>query len=231
MIHAEVAGTQLYETSVWIEDGEAAGTCNCPSAEDGWFCKHQVAVALIWRHRLSGTEPVIDEAARKNVQASAKRAQTVKHRREALEEFLRSQPATLLAEKLIDLADSYHEIERELQQWQMLTNAEPEDLKPLVNEILAVGQRFLPLPEVYGYVWCAAAVLPVLQGARQRDVKAAVALSLHAPRPAGRPNAGGRFKRGDRRALSRHWAEYGGGFAGCRSASCCLWGHLSARAT
>ena len=62
---------------MWIEDGDAAGSCDCPNADDGWFCKHQVAVALIWRHRLSGTEPVVDEAARKTVQASAKRTQTV----------------------------------------------------------------------------------------------------------------------------------------------------------
>jgi hypothetical protein len=181
-IHAEVAGTQIYNTSVWIEDGDMAGSCDCPSADDGWFCKHQVAVALIWRHRVSGTEPVVDQAARKKVQASAKRAQTVKHRREALQEFLRGQPATALAEKLIDLAETYREIERELQQWQRLSNAEPEDLKPLMSEILAVGHRFVPLPEVATYVRRAAAVLPMLQGARERDVKSAVALSLHALR-------------------------------------------------
>jgi hypothetical protein len=181
-IHAEVAGTQIYKTSVRIEDGDVAGSCDCPNADDGWFCKHQVAVALIWRHRLSGTEPVVDEAARKMVQASAKRAQTVKHRREALQEFLHCQPATALAQKLIDLAETYREIERELQQWQRLSNAEPEDLKPLVSEILAVGQRFVPLPEVSTYVRRAAAVLPVLQGSRERDVKSAVALSLHALR-------------------------------------------------
>jgi hypothetical protein len=181
-IHAEVAGTEIYKTTVWIEDGDVAGSCDCLSAEDGWFCKHQVAVALVWRHRLSGTEPIVDEEARKKVQASAKRAQTVKHRREALEDFLRARPATTLAEKLIDLADTYHEIERELQQWQRLTNAEPEDLNPLVSEILAVGQRFLPLPEVYAYVRRAAAVLPVLQGARERDARSAVTMSLHALR-------------------------------------------------
>lgn len=181
-IHAEVAGTQIYMTSVRIEDGDVAGSCDCPSADDGWFCKHQVAVALIWRHRLSGTEPVVDEAARRKVEASAKRAQTVKHRREALQEFLRCQPATALAQRLIDLAETYREIERELQQWQRLSNAEPEDLKPLVSEILAVGQRFVPLPEVSTYVRRAAAVLPMLQGSRERDVTSAVALSLHALR-------------------------------------------------
>lgn len=181
-IHAEVAGTQRYQTSVWIEDGDLSGSCDCPSAGDGWFCKHQVAVALIWRHRLAGTEPVVDDAARRKVQASAKRAQTVKQRRDALQEFLHGQPASALAAKLIELAETYREIERELQQWQRLSNAQPEDLKPLVSEILAVGQRFVPLQEVYTYVRRAAAVLPVLQDARVRDAKSAVALCLHALR-------------------------------------------------
>jgi hypothetical protein len=181
-IRAEVAGTQLYSTSVWIDEGEPVGSCDCPNADDGWFCKHQVAVALVWRHRLSGTEPVVDEAARKKVQASAKRAQTVKHRHEALQEFLRRQPATALADKLTDLAETYREVERELQQWQRLSTAAPEDLRSLVSEILAVGQRFVSLREVFTYVRRAEAVLPVLRGARERDVTSALALSLHALR-------------------------------------------------
>ena len=88
LVHAEVAGTQTYATSVWIEDGDATGSCDCPSGAGGWFCKHQVAVALICRDRLSGVEPTVDEAARRKVQASAKRAQTVRNRGEALQVFL-----------------------------------------------------------------------------------------------------------------------------------------------
>jgi len=181
-IRAEVAGTQLYSTSVWIDQGEPAGSCDCPHAEDGWFCKHQVAVALIWRHRVSGTEPVVDGAAKEKVQASAKRSRTVKHRHEALQQFLRRQPATALADKLTDLAEAYREIERELQQWRRLSTAGPEDQRSLVTEILAVGQQFVPLREVPGYVRRAAAVLPLLQQARERDASSAVALSLLALR-------------------------------------------------
>jgi nitroreductase len=183
-IHAAVAGTKTYATDVWIEDGGVAGSCDCPDGAEGWFCKHQVAAALVWRSRLSGTELTVDEAARKKIQASAKRAQTVENRRKALEEFLRSQPAPVLAEKLIDLAESYHEIARELQAWQLATRAQPEDLKPLVSEILAPGRQFIPLHEVPAYIRAAAAVLPVLQRERARDATAAAALSLHALRRA-----------------------------------------------
>ncbi|MBI2319352.1 MAG: SWIM zinc finger family protein [Betaproteobacteria bacterium] len=101
-IHAQVTGTDIYTTDVWIEDEEATGSCDCPNAEDGWFCKHQVAVALIWRDRLSGQTSAIDEAARKKVEASAKRAQTAKDRREALRVFLHGLPASALAAKLLD---------------------------------------------------------------------------------------------------------------------------------
>ena len=181
-IYAEVAGTRTYTTTVWIEDANAAGSCDCPNADDGWFCKHQVAVALVWRSRLSGIELPVDEAARKKVQASAKRAQTVENRRIALREFLRSQPAPVLAEKLIDLGESYHEIARELHWWQLATSAQPEDLKPLVSEILALGRQFIPLNEVPAYVRAAASALPVLQRERARDATSAVALSLHALR-------------------------------------------------
>jgi len=176
-IYAEIAGTRLYSTSVWIDEGEPVGSCDCPNADDGWFCKHQVAVALIWRHRVPGTEPVVDQAAKKRLQADAKRAQTIKHRYEALQEFLRRQPATALADKLTCLAEPYREIERELQQWRRLSTAGPEDQRSLLTEILAVGRNFVPLREVPTYVGRAAAVLPLLQQARERDASSAVALS------------------------------------------------------
>lgn len=59
-IQAEVAGTQIYNASVWIEGGGAAGSCDCPNADDGWFCKHQVAVALIWRRRRDYLKRIVD---------------------------------------------------------------------------------------------------------------------------------------------------------------------------
>ena len=139
-IEATVAGTQNYTTKVWIDDDELEGWCDCPNAQDGWFCKHQVAVALVWRQRISGESLTVDEDARKKVQASAKRAQTLRDREEALQVFLRSQPAPVLAEKLLSLAHDYREIERELLQWQKMHQAQPADLKSLVGEMLAPGR-------------------------------------------------------------------------------------------
>lgn len=183
-IRAEVDGTTKYTTSVWIEGDNIVGSCDCPNAGDGWFCKHQVAVALVWRQRLSGLEPLHDEAARQKVQASAKRAQTARNKRESLLAFLRSLPAAALADKLIDLADSYREIHRELRQWQKIAEVHdrPEHLRSLLRDILSVKQAFLPLSETWSYVRQAQSVLPVLRQARERDADSAAQLALHALR-------------------------------------------------
>lgn len=182
-IHAEVDGTATYSTSVWI-DGGVNGACDCPNATDGWFCKHQVAVALVWRQRLGGGEPVVNEAARKKVQASVKRAETVKSRRVALHAFLTGLPAPVLADKLMELADGYRDIERELRTWQRVSDAQtrPEDRKALITETLAVGRQFMDWREVSSWVRQAESILPLLQQERARDPQAALALSLHALR-------------------------------------------------
>ena len=48
-IYAEIIGSDIYLTEVWVRDGSVGGGCDCPHAEDGIFCKHQVALAMVWR--------------------------------------------------------------------------------------------------------------------------------------------------------------------------------------
>ena len=183
-IHATVNGTEPYSTEVWVHDGEVGGSCDCASARDGWFCKHQVALALVWRGHLGGAAPAIDEEARRKVQASARRARTAQDRRQALHDFLHSRSAATLADRLLDLADRDHEIARELQQWRKLSEAPQEaaDLKALVTEIMSPRRDFLSWDECHGYVHRAEAVLPLLARTRERDPSGAMALSLHAMR-------------------------------------------------
>lgn len=153
-LHARVAGTETYTTEVWIEDDAATGSCDCPNAEDGWFCKHQVAVALVWRDRLAGHATPIDAAARESVQSSVKRARTAEDKRQALRDFLRGQEVSALADKLLELADRERDISRELQQWRKASEVsnDPADLKPLINEMLAPGRSFIAWDESYSYV-------------------------------------------------------------------------------
>jgi uncharacterized Zn finger protein len=47
-IKAIVSGTTPYEVRIWVRGDQLAYSCTCPSAEQGFFCKHCVAVAFAW---------------------------------------------------------------------------------------------------------------------------------------------------------------------------------------
>lgn len=190
---ATVVGTQPYEVEVWVDEGAVGGQCDCPNAEDGWFCKHQVALAMAWRGLLGGEVPASDETARAKTAAAAataaKRARTVEDRREALAEFLRSQDAQVMAQRLLELADRDAAVERELQQWRKLSEVQRgaaglTELKALATQILASGRDFLDWRQTFGYAQRAADVLPLLAQTRARSPEDALALGLHALRRA-----------------------------------------------
>jgi uncharacterized Zn finger protein len=46
-LRATVRGSVPYEVELWAEGGHPCWSCTCPYAEDGSFCKHAVAVALL----------------------------------------------------------------------------------------------------------------------------------------------------------------------------------------
>src|SRR5687767_444627 len=47
-ITAKVQGTRPYQVKLWIEDEDLEYLCTCPMGADGDFCKHCVAVGLMW---------------------------------------------------------------------------------------------------------------------------------------------------------------------------------------
>ena len=47
-ISARVQGARTYRVELRIDDGALTGACNCPRADDGYFCKHCVALGLAW---------------------------------------------------------------------------------------------------------------------------------------------------------------------------------------
>lgn len=190
---ATVMGTRPYEVEVWVHEGMVGGRCDCPNAEDGWFCKHQVALAMVWRGLLGGEAPAPDAAARAQVAAdaatAAKRARTTLDRREALAEFLRGQDAQVMAQRLLELADRDPAVERELQQWRKLSEVQRgaaglTELKALATQILSPGRDFLDWRQTFGYAQRAADVLPLLAQTRARNPEDALALGLHALRRA-----------------------------------------------
>lgn len=46
-VRATVRGSVPYEVELWVDGREPGWSCTCPAAEDGSFCKHCVAVALL----------------------------------------------------------------------------------------------------------------------------------------------------------------------------------------
>lgn len=47
-ITAKVRGTYPYRVKLWIENEDLDYSCTCPMGADGEFCKHCVAVGLMW---------------------------------------------------------------------------------------------------------------------------------------------------------------------------------------
>ena len=54
---AEVDGSETYEVEVEAAERGVAGSCSCPFAEDGFFCKHMVAAVLCWLEEDSDAGP------------------------------------------------------------------------------------------------------------------------------------------------------------------------------
>ena len=48
LIEAAVHGTRPYRAKLWHERGKLHSSCTCPLGEDGIFCKHCVALGLVW---------------------------------------------------------------------------------------------------------------------------------------------------------------------------------------
>lgn len=182
LLRAHIQGSTRYTTEIWIEKNAIQGGCDCPHADDGWFCKHQVALALVWRSLLGGQAPALSEEAQKKLAASAKRAQTTQDKRNSLLSFLQSRDSTELAEKLMAFADIDRLIKRELQQWQKLSSniSSDADLKQLISDILAPGSGFLDYYASREYARSAAAVLPVLYQTIQTNAANSVAQCSHA---------------------------------------------------
>ena len=102
--------------------------------------------------------------------------------RQALYDFLHGLDASVLAAKLLELADQDHGLARELQQWRKssVPQSDPSALTALISDMLNPGRKFIERGQMPGYMRRARAVLPLLQGARGRSAGSAVALCLHA---------------------------------------------------
>jgi uncharacterized Zn finger protein len=52
-IRAGVQGSERYRARLELSGGALVGSCSCPVGHDGFFCKHCVAVGMVWLSRSS----------------------------------------------------------------------------------------------------------------------------------------------------------------------------------
>jgi hypothetical protein len=171
-LQATVQGTQPYSVDVVLTENDAvAGDCDCPHAQEGYFCKHQVALALVLRGMLGGDAPAIDPVAQKKVAASAKRAKTQASNRASLQNFVNQQSAAYLAQRLWDWAELDRNLMADLKGWAAQAQAmgDPKSLTKAITELLRSNREFLDWRECAAYVHRAGKVLPLLQPWLQKD--------------------------------------------------------------
>lgn len=113
-IEGEAEGNELYRLWLKREQGEWRWGCSCPAADDGSFCKHLVAAALVWREGTPPRRP---------------------GKEDELLDFLRTQPAERLAGWLAELAGEDSDIARRLRLHQ--SRDDPAKLKKSLSEALA----------------------------------------------------------------------------------------------
>jgi len=169
---ATIVGTEPYQVRLGLAGRgrrvALESSCSCPHAADGWFCKHQVALAL-WLHaNLAGEAVPVDADAAKQHAATLKRAATTAARTAALQDFLTAQPAEVLAERLMHFATLVPELKHELHAWQATAEAagDAKSVSKLITQLLPLRES-LDWRDSTVYARQAAPLLPVLQSALQ----------------------------------------------------------------
>jgi tetratricopeptide (TPR) repeat protein len=178
---AMVHGTELYNTEVWwLPDDDLMGDCDCPHGQDGFFCKHQVALAMVWRAQLGGGAVATDPDAAKKVQAAAKRAQTRANNIETLRQFVFAQKAEDLAALLWRMADWDKDLMAQLKAWQAQSLATAQSgggdtkaAQEAIRELLKNPQGYLAPRDCGPYLRRAEQIFPIIEAVfRQSPVQA-----------------------------------------------------------
>lgn len=183
-VQATVLGSALYTAEVWWRpDDELMGDCDCPQGQDGFFCKHQVALALVWRARLGGGGVAADPDAAKKVQAAAKRAQTRANNIEALRQFVFAQKSDDLAALLWRQADWDKDLMAQLKAWQAqsvaqdpLNGGDVKAAQEAIRELLKNPKGYLEPRDCGPYLRRAQGIFPIIETVLQQSPAQARAL-------------------------------------------------------
>jgi SWIM zinc finger len=186
------SGGQTYDTELYFEDVGLHLDCTCPHAQDGAFCKHMVAAALVWRKQLGGDDseqnqplagkksaPSATDSIAKSAQSPAqKRAATAADKRAALAQFLAIQPAGVLAERLLAAGEEDRALMTQLKSWHAqhlaalapASKAKVKAWKEVLTELLKKRSDFYHWKNLGGYIRGADEAVNLLRDIAKNDV-------------------------------------------------------------
>jgi uncharacterized Zn finger protein len=184
------SGRQTYDTELYFEDVGLHVDCSCAHAQQGDFCKHMVAAALVWRIHLQGDNSkqiwpfagiesapsAIDSVAIASNPAE-KRRSTAANKREALVQFLAAQPASILVERLLAAGEEDRALMSSLKSWhaQALAaqapagKAKARAWKEVLTELLKKRSDFYHWKNLGSYIRNADEAVRLLQEIAQQD--------------------------------------------------------------
>lgn len=183
-LEATVRGTDRYEVRVAIDQRHRLhGSCDCPHAGDGFFCKHQVALSLVLRGVLLG-EPSTGGDPASTESPASKRAKTQARKATDLQAFLKAQPTQALSARLWDWAQGDRKLMADLKAWAAQSQAgdDPKALQAAITELLRDRRDFLDWRESAEYARRSEKLLDWLRPWLQKNPAVCIDLCDHSLR-------------------------------------------------
>lgn len=152
-ITASVYGSSKYRVRLGFGDEELIGSCTCPYGQEGFFCKHCVAVGLAVLE-MGDDLPVLIEATRAE--------------RHALESWLESLPKKELLAELLGLLDEEPDLRRRFELRAASVNLDAATVRRAVQDLILPRRGYVEYSEACAYandVHRAAAAIDDLTGA------------------------------------------------------------------
>ena len=136
-ITAHVYGNSKYRVRLTFADEQLNGSCTCPYGQEGFFCKHCVAVGLAVLE--TGEDlPVLIEATRAE--------------RQALESWLEALSKEELLAELLGLLNDEPDLRRRFELRAASVNLDAETVRRAVQELITLPRRgFVEYSEAYAY--------------------------------------------------------------------------------
>ncbi|MCC8539034.1 SWIM zinc finger domain-containing protein [Xanthomonas axonopodis pv. poinsettiicola] len=173
-VSAQVSGSEEYTVELDWRDGALHGRCDCPIGQCGEFCKHQVAVAIIWS-RTTATAPTPSPKRGKRGAAAAAAPDSASPE-QTLRQWLSTQTQQALQALILELADNDIQLRKRLLSQAQLAVAPLQQWRKAIYTLLG-RKRFMDWSATIAYSKQLAALPSLLEQARQRDPVAA--LDLH----------------------------------------------------